>query len=180
MNCSTFRRHLNETEHGRGVFVLPPALQLHLDECELCQRAWQTHNLIVRELESDARPLLSPQFTAQVMAKLPALSPFKPQKNLEAIFLAIALAAGLLATWFVSEGLRQSLFAFVTNGILLDAGERMLDALLWSWQEVFVNTLGVQVLKQGLQILLITLVTIVVAKGAVALEHRLRRMLKTF
>lgn len=179
MNCSTFRRHLNETEHGRGVFVLPPALQTHLDGCEDCQRAWQAHSFIMRELENEAAPSPSPQFTARIMAKLPSQAPRARQSNIETLVLIAAVAAGLVTTWFVSEGLRQSILAFITEGKWLETAKNMLEATLWTWQRTLMNTFGEQVLKQGLQVLLITSVTAVVSKAAVVLEQRLRRMLRS-
>lgn len=180
MNCSTFQRRLNEAELGRDDFILPPAWQEHLAECEKCQREWQTHNLILRGLDNDAMPLLSPLFTSQVMAKLPTGSLVKRQINFEAVLLVAAITAGLLATWFVSDGLRQSILAFITSAAWLESGRKILDAALWFWRQALMNTLGEQMLGKGLQILLITLVTVVVAKVAVMLDQRLRRMLKGF
>lgn len=184
MTCSTFRRHLDEAEQAHEAAALPLALQEHLAECETCQLEWQVHGVMLRRLEGQEASLPSPLFTAQVMARLPVPPPLKWQNSFETILLIAAITAGLLAAWFVSDGLRESVLALVANGVLSEtaraAVQRFLDATLWSWEETLVNTVGEQVLKQGLQVLLITLVTVIVAKGAVALDQRLRRMLKGF
>ncbi len=182
MNCSTFRRHLNEAEHVLESVQLEAALQEHLATCASCQLEWRIHASMLHSLAEESVLLPSAHFTAQIMAKLPAFAPAKKQRSYETILLFVMIGAGLLATWLSSDSLRQSVFTFGANNAWLDmlreAGNQILGATLWKWQEVLTNTLGEQILKQGLQVLLIALVTCLVAKGAVALENRLRRMLR--
>ncbi|MEK7727588.1 MAG: hypothetical protein AAB354_04200 [candidate division KSB1 bacterium] len=176
MNCSTFRRYLNEAD---TAVALPAQMQEHVLDCHVCQMEWRIQQNFVRalELESELQP--SPQFTAALMAKLPALVPAKAQRNYESVLLVALLLAGLLTTWFASEGLRQNFFAIGAEGSWLAAmTQQVLNATVWKWYAALTNILGEQILQQGSQLLLITLVTAAVAKGAVVLDERLRKMLR--
>ncbi len=182
MNCTTFRRYLNEAERASANAALPAPWQEHLAVCASCRMEWRLHQNMLQALEAESAAMPSPLFTAAIMAKLPALEPAKKQKNYETVLLFVLLFAGLVATWFSSEGLRQSVLALGTGSSwvasLRGLVEQVLNATLWQWQEAIMNTLGAQILKQGSQVLLITLVTVLVAKGAVALDDRLRKMLR--
>lgn len=179
MNCSTFRRHLNEAE-ARGA--LPFDLQEHLDACAACQREWRVQQSMLQALEIEHAIAPAPLFLASVMAKLPAYAPAQRQRNYETVLLLVLVFGGLVATWFASEGLRQTLLTFGAEGSWLASArallEQILSATLWKWLAVITNTLGEQTLKQGLQVALIALVTAAVAKGAVLLDERLRRMMR--
>ncbi|NUO83843.1 hypothetical protein HUU05_27520 [candidate division KSB1 bacterium] len=182
MNCTTFRRYLNEAERAPADAALPAPLQEHLAVCAACQLEWRVHQNALQALETESAAMPAPLFTAAIMAKLPALVPAQKQKNYETVLLFVLIFAGLVATWFSSESLRQSVLALATEGAWATAlralVEQVLSATLWQWQEAIMNTLGEQILKQGSQVLLITLVTVLVAKGAVALDDRLRKMLR--
>lgn len=176
MNCSNFRRYLNEAE---AAATLSPEAQAHMLSCGSCQMEWHIQQNFVRVLETESAPQLSAQFTHAIIAKLPALAPVKAQRNYETVLLFVLILAGLGATWFASEGLRQSVFAIAKESSWLAAlAEQALAATVWKWQAVLTNILGEQILQQGFQLLLISLVTAGVAKGAVLLEERLRKMLR--
>jgi hypothetical protein len=141
---------------------------------------WRIHQNLVHALEAEIAVQPSAEFTSAIMAKLPA--PAKRRQSHEAVLLFALILAGLAATWFASDGLRQSLFAAGSEGAWLAALRafigQALSATVWKWQEALTNILGEQILRQGAQLLLITLVTAVVAKGAVLLDERLRRRLR--
>ncbi len=176
MNCSTFRRYLNEAESRA---TLSAEAQEHVLSCGSCQMEWRIQQNFVRALETEPAPQLSAQFTHAIMAKLPAFAPARPQRNYEPALLFVLILAGLATTWFASEGLRQSVLALSAEGAWFTVlVQQVLAATLWKWRDALTNILGEQILQQALQVLLITLVTAAVAKGAVALDERLRKMLR--
>lgn len=176
MNCSTFRRSLNEAESGAP---LSAEAEAHAIACGSCQMEWRIQQNVTRVLETESAPQLSAQFTHAVMAKLPTFAPAKAQRNYESVLLITLIIAGLTTIWFASEGLRQSVLALRTESSWLAVlAHEVLAATVWKWRDALTNILGEQILQQTFQVLLISLVTAVVAKGAVVLDDRLRKMLR--
>ena len=180
MNCSAFRKFLAESESAARMQDLPLPWQDHLHVCPACQREWRFHQGVFAALERAPELAPSPAFTAAVMDKLPAAPLKKRRFDFDTMLMLVLIPAALAAFWYslrafwphaISSEKLQAIYA-----VLEQMGRDFLQVTFGKMPEVMIHAFGREMMAQAGQVIFISVVTFLVAKSAVVLEGRIRRM----
>lgn len=185
MNCQTFRQFLDESENAARVQDLSRPLQEHVRACSSCQKEWHLQQRLLATLEREPGAAPSPSFTAQVMARLPAMplpaAPLKKRRfDFDTLLFLALLPAALAGLWYAAKvsGLRfipgATLEAFYDLAVKL--GRDFVRLTFGTVLEGMAQAFGQEMMAQALQVIFISAVTLLVAKSAVLIEKRIRRL----
>jgi len=183
MNCEHVKELVDAVGSETALESTNEELRAHLLVCPSCNSAWRLQQSILRTLEKEQPPLLSADFTERVMAQLPQeqdyarlLSRFAPTV---AVIAVVALA---LALSFKSRAGERGVIEVCVNFV-----QHLSQVIIAALQPGFVKirqtvlqSFGEQVFRQGWQVAVISAVTYVVSRLAVAIEGQLKRMTKGF
>ncbi|MGH7496166.1 MAG: anti-sigma factor family protein [bacterium] len=181
MNCLAFRKFLDESESAARSQDLPVALQEHLLACSSCQRDWHLQQRLLAALEREPEHALPPAFTAAVMAELPVAPLKKRRLDFEDLLMVVLIPGAFAALWYTMRTLWPHLISTeklkTIYGIIEKMGQDFLQMMFGKVPEVMIHAFGREMMGQAGQVILISVVTFLVAKSAVLLENRIRRML---
>lgn len=179
IDCRAFRQFLDENADEP---TLAADYQAHVESCPTCSREWLAHQEMLRAFQREHLPELSPQFAAQVMARLPLTVPKASRFDVELILVVVMILAGIVTVWFSLPAAYKNLVAYDNIAPYVQPVEKWLASFaagaLASFKKVLPESFGVQLLEQSWKLIFISLVTLIVAKVAFMLENRLKRTLR--
>lgn len=179
IDCKAFQHFLDESADGP---TLAADYQTHVESCPACRREWQAHQEMVAAFQRERMPDLSPQFTMNVMARLPLAVPKATRFDMELILIIGMIVAGAVTVWLSLPASYKELVSYDKIAPYLQPAAnwlmRFAAGMLASFKKIFPESLGEQFLVQSWKLIFISLVTLIVAKVAFILESRLRRMLR--
>lgn len=179
VDCKAFQQYLDECADEP---TLAADYQAHVESCPACRREWQAHQDMVAAFQRERIPELSPQFTTNVMARLPLAAPKATRFDVEVLLIIGMVVAGAVTVWLSLPAPYKEFVTYEKIAPYLQPVAKWLMSLgtgtLTSFKKVLPESLGEQFLVQSWKLVFISLVTLIVAKVAFMLESRLKRMLR--
>lgn len=179
IDCKVFQQFLDESADGP---TLAADYQTHVESCPACRREWRAHQEMVASFQRERTPELSPQFTMNVMARLPLAVPKATRFDMELMLIMSMVVAGAVTVWLSLPASYKEFLSYEKIAPYLQPVAKWLMSVgagtLTSFKKILPESLGEQFLVQSWKLIFISLVTLIVAKVAFMLESRLKRMLR--